>query len=156
MAEEYVTKVEFTEAINDLEKKMTDGFSKLKEQLEQIQHSINLNQHTDMEKYDQRYCLQSRSTQDAISRVGTPEFRKACHPIVAEWTDTPDGRIKLGCVIDQHLANKRDNATKWINFVKLIGGILIALLLAYGGTSIVKSNQQTQQVLIKAVEHLGE
>ena len=93
---------------------------------------------------------------EATARVGTPQFRQACYPIVTEYLNTEDGKRQLSCIIDSHFAEKRDSATKWINFIKLVGGIIIAALLMYGGQTIVQTNLKTQQTVIEALRGLGD
>jgi hypothetical protein len=156
MADEYVTRSELNSAIIGLEQRMDKGFADLAKQISDLGHQLKNNQHEDREKNDERYLLREETMAEALERLSNQRFRQACYPIITEWIDSTDGKIKIGCVIDRHFAEKRDSATKWIGFAKLIGGILIALSLAYGGTSIVKSNQRTQQALVKAIEHLGE
>ena len=152
MPDDFVTRAELEAAIAKLEQKMGDGFADLKAQIADLAHKIENNQHKDKEQYDDRYLMREETLSEAIARLSLPVFRQACYPIVAEWLDTEDGKIKTGCIIDRHLNNKRDNATKWIAFFKLIGGLLIAGGLMYGGISINKTNQDTQKAMIEFIQ----
>jgi hypothetical protein len=156
MPDEYVTKLEMTNALAELRSEMKSGFSVMDMKLNQIINAMELRTHTDRETYDERYILREESMAEAVARVGTPQFRHACYPIVTEYLNTEDGKRQLGCIIDSHFAEKRDSATKWINFIKLVGGIIIAALLMYGGQTVISSNQRTQQAVIEAIENLGE
>lgn len=156
MPDEYVTKLEMTNALGELRSEMKSGFSDVNTKLNQIINAMELRTHTDRETYDERYILREESMAEATARVGTPQFRQACYPIVTEYLNTEDGKRQLGCIIDSHFAEKRDSATKWINFIKLVGGIIIAALLMYGGQTVISSNQRTQQAVIEAIENLGD
>lgn len=156
MPDEYVTKLEMTNALGELRSEMKSGFSDVNTKLNQIINAMELKGHTDRETYDERYILREESMAEAIARVGTPLFRQACYPIVTEYNNSEDGKRQLGCIIDAHFAEKRDSATKWINFIKLVGGIIIAALLMYGGQTIVQTNLKTQQTVIEALHGLGE
>ena len=152
MPDEWVTKLEMTNALSGLEKKMECGFSDVNTKLNQIINNMELKGHTDREIYDERYILREESMSDAVARVGTPLFRQSCYPIVTEYNNSEDGKRQLGCIIDAHFAEKRDSATKWINFIKLIAGTAIAIGLAYGGFSINKTNQETQKAMIEIIQ----
>lgn len=156
MPDEYVTKLELNNALTALEKKMESGFSDVNTKLNQIINAMELKGHTDRETYDERYILREESMAEAIARVGTPQFRQSCYPIVTEYLNTEDGKRQLGCIIDSHFAEKRDSATKWINFIKLIGGMILAAFLMYGGQTIISSNQRTQQAVMQALELMGK
>ena len=156
MPDEYVTKLEMTNALSELRSEMKSGFSDVNTKLNQIINAMELKGHTDRETYDERYILREESMAEAIARVGTPLFRQACYPIVTEYNNSEDGKRQLGCIIDAHFAEKRDSATKWINFIKLVGGIALAAMLMYGGQSVINSNNKTQQAVIEAIENLGE
>ena len=156
MPDDFVTRAELEAAIAKLEQKMGDGFADLKAQIADLAHKIENNQHKDKEQYDDRYLMREETLSEAIARLSLPVFRQACYPIVAEWLDTEDGKIKMGCIIDRHLNNKRDNATKWINFIKLVGGILLGAMMLWGGQTIVQTNIKTQQTVIEALRGLGE
>lgn len=156
MPDEYVTKLEMTNALGELRSEMKSGFSDVNTKLNQIINAMELKGHTDRETYDERYILREESMAEAIARVGTPLFRQSCYPIVTEYLNTEDGKRQLGCIIDAHFAEKRDSATKWINFIKLVGGIIIAALLMYGGQTIVQTNLKTQQTVIEALHGLGD
>ncbi len=156
MPDEYVTKQEMTLALAELRSEMKNGFSEVDAKLNQIINAMELRTHTDRETYDERYILREESMSEAIARVGTPQFRKACYPIVTEYMNTEDGKRQLGCIIDAHFADKRDSATKWINFIKLIGGMILAAFLMYGGQTIISSNQRTQQAVMQALELMGK
>lgn len=149
--DEFVTKIELNTAITELEKKMASGFNGITKQLTDMQNSMELNKHTDLERFNEIFLRKSDAMQEAINRANNPRFMQICYPIVSGYLDTNDGKLKLGCAIDEHFANKRDNASKWINFLKLIAGAILTLSLAYGGTTIVKSNNQTQKALINAI-----
>lgn len=156
MTEEYVTKIEFERVLSGLEMKVATGFANVEQQLNKIMSQIEIGKHTDREAYDDRYVLREEAMQEAISRVSNPAFRAACYPIVGEYNNTEDGKRQLGCIIDQHLAAKRDGIVGWINFFKLIGGIIIVGATLYGGSTIVESNKTTQQAVLKVLEVKGE
>ena len=145
-----------TNALGELRSEMKSGFSDVNTKLNQIINAMELRTHTDRETYDERYILREETMAEAIARVGTPQFRKACYPIVTEYMNTEDGKRQLGCIIDAHFADKRDSATKWINFIKLIGGMILAAFLMYGGQTIISSNQRTQQAVMQALELMGK
>ena len=152
MPDEYVTKLEMTNALGELRSEMKSGFSDVNTKLNQIINAMELKGHTDRETYDERYILREESMAEAIARVGTPLFRQACYPIVTEYNNSEDGKRQLGCIIDAHFAEKRDSATKWINFIKLIAGLLIASGLMYGGITVNKTNQETQKAMIEFIQ----
>ena len=154
MPDEYVTKQEMTLALAELRSDMKNGFTEVDAKLNQIINAMELRTHTDRETYDERYILREESMSEAIARVGTPHFRQACYPIVMEYMNTEDGKRQLGCIIDAHFADKRDSATKWINFAKLIAGIIVIMALLHGGNGILKSNQATQKAIMEYI-HQG-
>jgi len=156
MPDEYVTKLEMTNALSELRSEMKSGFSDVNTKLNQIINAMELKGHTDRETYDERYILREESMAEAIARVGTPLFRQACHPIANEYLESEEGKMRIGCMIDRHLENKRDSATKWINFVKLISGIALATAMLWGGNTVVKSNVTTQRAVIDALKTIGE
>jgi len=156
MPDEYVTKLEMTNALSELRSEMKSGFSDVNTKLNQIINAMELKGHTDRETYDERYILREESMAEAIARVGTPLFRQSCYPIVTEYNNSEDGKRQLGCIIDAHFAEKRDSATKWINFIKLISGMILAAFLMYGGQTIISSNQRTQQAVMQALELMGK
>ena len=156
MPEEYVTKLEMTNALSELRSEMKSGFSDVNTKLNQIINAMELKGHTDRETYDERYILREESMAEAIGRVGTPLFRQSCYPIVTEYNNSEDGKRQLGCIIDAHFAEKRDSATRWINFIKLVGGMILAAFLMYGGQTIISSNQRTQQAVMQALELMGK
>lgn len=147
--EQYVTKPELNAALLVLEQKMDRGFADLTAQIVALGHQLAENQHRDREYYDERYQIRQDAMSESIERVGNPTFRRACYPIVSEWVDTPDGKLKLGCFIDKHFAEKRDNTVKWISFIKLIAGTLVLGGFLYGGNTVIKSNQVTQRAVIE-------
>ena len=152
--DEHVTKSELTSSIAELERKMEKGFSSLEKQISEIHTLIKVQTHTDLEKYDRRYLLREEAMQDAMNRLNSCEFRKACYPIVSEYLDSEDGKIKIGSVIDRHLESKRDNVSRWVHFVRLILGIIIAGGFLYGGGSLIKSNTEAQHQLKQSIEQL--
>jgi phosphate/sulfate permease len=152
MADDYVTRAELNSAIIGLEQRMDKGFADLAKQISDLGHQLENSQHENREKNDDRYLLREESMGEAIERLANPRFRQACYPIVAEYLDTPDGRIKTSCIIDRHFAEKRDSTSKWINFIKMIGGILLAIGLIGGGHNIIKTNQQTQKAVIELLQ----
>lgn len=152
MPDEFVTKLELEKVITNLEKKMDNGFAELKAQIAELSHKIESGHHQDKEQYDDRYLMRDDSLSDAIGRLNNPIFRQACYPIVAEWHDTEDGKIKMDNIIDRRLECKRDNATKWLSFLKLIAGLLIASGLMYSGISVNKTNQETQKAMIEFIQ----
>ena len=156
MPDEYVTKLEMTNALAELRSEMKSGFSVMDMKLNQIINAMELKGHTDRETYDERYILREETMAGAVARVGTPQFRQACYPIVTEYLNTEDGKRQLGCIIDSHFAEKRDSATKWINFIKLVGGILLGAMMLWGAQTIVQTNLKTQQTVIEALHGLGE
>ena len=152
MPDEYVTKLELEATIAKLEQKMDGGFADLKAQIADLAHKIENNQHKDKEQYDHRYLLREENMSEAVAMLGETRFRQACYPVIAEYLGTTDGELKIGCIIDRHLESKRDNATKWINFIKLIAGIAVASGLMYGGFTVNKSNQETQKAMIEFIQ----
>jgi len=156
MPDEYVTKLELNEALTELERKMTTGFSEIDSKLNKILSSMEIAKLLDREANDKRYITKDEVFQEALSRLNAPAFRQACHPIANEYLESEEGKMRIGCMIDRHLENKRDNASKWINFIKLVGGIIIAALLMYGGQTVINTNLKTQQTVIEALHGLGE
>lgn len=158
MAEEYVTKTEMkaevSSAISEMRKEMAEGFGKIEKQLDSIIHSIEVNQHTDQEKYDARYLLREDNIQDAIERMSSPRIKCSLYPIINEYFDTPDGMNKFNYCCDRYFSMKRDSTSKWISFIKTIGAIAIAVAILYGGNSVYQSNVSTQQKLIDSIERL--
>jgi len=158
MAEEYVTKTEMkaevSSAISEMRKEMAEGFSKIEKQLDSIIHSIEVNQHTDLERYDARYLLREDDVADSIERLNNPRVRAAIHPIISEYMDSADGIAKFNCCCDRYFSMKRDSTSKWISFIKTIGAIALAAAMLYGGNSVFQSNVSTQQKLIDSIERL--
>jgi len=158
MAEEYVTKTEMkaevSSAISEMRKEMAEGFSKIEKQLDSIIHSIEVNQHTDQERYDARYLLREDDIADSIERLNNPRVRSAIHPIISEYMDSADGIAKFNCCCDRYFSMKRDSTSKWISFIKTIVAIAIAAAMLYGGNSVYQSNVSTQQKLIDSIERL--
>ena len=158
MAEEYVTKTEMkaevSSAISEMRKEMAEGFSKIEKQLDSIIHSIEVNQHTDQERYDARYLLREDDIADSIERLNNPRVRGAIHPIISEYMDSADGIAKFNCCCDRYFSMKRDSTSKWISFIKTIVAIAIAAAMLYGGNSVYQSNVSTQQKLIDSIERL--
>lgn len=152
MADDYVTRAELNSAIIGLEQRMDKGFADLAKQISDLGHQLENSQHENREKNDDRYLLRDEAISDTIGRLSDPRVRQACHPIFTEWLDSGDGRLKMGCVIDRHISEKRDSTAKWINFIKMIGGILLALGLISGGHNIIKTNQQTQKAVIELLQ----
>jgi len=156
MPDDFVTKTEFTKCITDLERKMDNGFNDIGKKLTEILGQIEIGKLTDKEHYDERYVLKADATQESINRVNDAKFQQACFPIVSNYLNTENGKRQISCLIDAHYGEKRDSATKWINFVKLIGGIVIAIMALYGGNTVIKSNNQTQRALIETMQNTGE
>lgn len=149
MPDEFVTKSELNAALLGLERKMDKGFADLAAQIVALGHLLVENQHKDREFYDERYQMRQDAMGEAIERVGNPTFRRACYPIVSEWLDTPDGMLKLGCIIDKYFAEKRDNTVKWMGFFKAIVATIVLGSFLYGGNTVIKSNQVTQKAVIE-------
>ena len=158
MAEEYVTKTEMkaevSSAISAMRKEMAEGFSKIEKQLDSIIHSIEVNQHTDLERYDARYLLREDDVADSMDRLNNPRVRGAIHPIISEYMDSADGMAKFNCCCDRYFSMKRDSTSKWISFIKTIVAIAIAAAMLYGGNSVYQSNVSTQQKLIDSIERI--
>lgn len=151
MAEEFVTRTELMK----LEKQMTDGFGSVEKRLDKILHSMEVNQHTDLERYDARYLIKSEDVPNSIERLANPRVRQAAHSIVGEYLDTPDGTVKINCMIDRYFVMKRDATSKWIQFLKLIIGLVVALTVGYGGMTIYKDNLATQQEIVKTIQQMN-
>jgi hypothetical protein len=158
MAEEYVTKAEMkaevSSAISEMRKEMAEGFSKIEKQLDSIIHSIEVNQHTDLERYDARYLLREDDVPDSIERLNNPRVRGTIHPIISEYMDSADGMAKFNCCCDRYFSMKRDSTSKWISFVKTVGAIALAVAMLYGGNSVYQSNISTQQKLIESIDRI--
>ena len=158
MAEEYVTKTEMkaevSSAISEMRKEMAEGFGKIEKQLDSIIHSIEVNQHTDQERYDARYLLREDDVADSMDRLNNPRVRGAIHPIISEYMDSADGMAKFNCCCDRYFSMKRDSTSKWISFIKTIGAIAIAAAMLYGGSSVYQSNVSTQQKLIDSIDRI--
>ena len=158
MAEEYVTKTEMkaevSSAISEMRKEMAEGFGKIEKQLDSIIHSIEVNQHTDQERYDARYLLREDDVSDSIERLANQRVRQAAHSIVGEYLDTRDGTVKINCMIDRYFAMKRDATSKWMSFLKAILVVIVAAVTLYGGNAVHQSNVETQQQLIETIQSL--
>lgn len=156
MPEEYVTKDQLAIAIKDMEQKMENGFAEVGQQLTKILSQMDINKHTDREHNDERYVLKSEAMQDSIARINDSKFREACHPIVAGYLNTEEGKRHVGCIIDAHLSTQRDNVAKWITFAKGAVGLILALAAVYGGNTVVQTQKTTQKALINMIEQKGE
>ena len=158
MAEEYVTKTEMkaevSSAISEMRKEMAEGFGKIEKQLDSIIHSIEVNQHTDLERYDARYLLREDDVPDSIERLNNPRVRGMIYPIISEYLNTVDGISKFNCCCDRYFSMRRDSTSKWVAFIKTVGAIAIAAAMLYGGNSVYQSNVSTQQKLIESIERI--
>lgn len=162
MVEEFVTKEELAklehgtkEEIAKLEKNMSAGFVKIEKQLDMIMHNMAMEKHTDLEKYDSRYMLRSEDISNSVDRLSNPRVRKMIYTVVSEYLDTPDGALKMRCVIDRYFVEKRDNTSKWISFIKLVAIMVISLLVGYSGMTIYKDNMATQQEIVKTIQQMN-
>lgn len=150
MAEEYVTKSELAK----LEKQMTDGFSSIEKQLDKIMHNMEVDKHTDLERYDSRYLLKQEDISNTVDRLSNPKVRIAAYSIVCEYLNTPEGVLKIDCMIDSYFSRKRDSTTKWVAFLKGLFIVIIAAATLWGGSSVHKSTMETQERLIETMQSL--
>ena len=144
---DYVTRAELNLTIERIDRKMENGFNEVTAAITELRHSIDNTNHALIEKFDNRYLSKEDEIPDTVRRLNSPEVKRACFNVAQEYLNTEDGKEKIGSMITHHIECSRDNLNKWINFVKVLGGIIIGALMIYGGTSVYKTHlQNTAQI----------
>lgn len=140
MAEqEPISRIEVVNMLLELKEEIRDPIRK---DIADLKDALAKGRAEDLQKYDNRYVQASRSTQDALSRISDDKFAVACFPIVSKYLDTGDGKTKVTTIMDEHICSKRDSATKWIDFGKALGVIVVMALMFYNQMAVL-SNQKT-------------
>jgi hypothetical protein len=68
-----------------------------------------------------------------------------------DWAKSDDGKQHIKDVICQYLTNSRDNAVKWIQFAKLLMGVILTGGAVWFGVTIM-NNQQAIATLINTLK----
>ncbi|HNX37061.1 MAG TPA: hypothetical protein PL124_03110 [Candidatus Cloacimonadota bacterium] len=150
---EYVTRAELVLSLEKLDRKMAEGFTDLTTAITELKHSIEESIRTAEKAYDARYLLKEESMADALQRMNDPVFQRACFGVAHAYLCSEDGKEKISSMIVKHMECQRDNMGKWINFVKIIGGIIVSGLMIYGGTSVYKTQLQNTAHIKTLIEH---
>lgn len=142
------------EKVNEIEKSVAAGFSKISLELEKINNSISLQAANNQIEFDKRYSTRSEALENAMSRLDNPEYCKKLFSVMDDWAESDHGCEKLSKAYSYFIDKGRDNATKWINFVKLILGIAISFTAVYGGGAIVKTQKDNQKAMSAIMQTL--
>lgn len=142
------------EKVNEIEKSVANGFSDVKLELEKISNSIALQAANNQIEFDKRYSTRSDDMENAMRRLDNPEYRKKLSYVFDDWAESDHGCEKLSKAYSYFIDKGRDNATKWINFIKLILGIAISFTAIYGGGTIVKTQKDNQKAMSAIMQTL--
>ena len=154
MDNDFVTKTELGAVMSEFELKMQAGFTKLEQQIAELRNALVVSQLESDKAADVKYLSRKDSMENAMQRLNDPTYRRACHVIANEYVASEEGRERMGCVIDSYISSKRDNATKWITFLKTAAALVIAVVVAYGGNTIIEAQKSNQKALTTLIETL--
>lgn len=138
----------------ELERKMTSGFEGLRSQLTSIEHALETSRLESQAASDARYVKRDELCTLIAQNLDNPNYRRKCHSIASEYLDTEDGKDKIGRVIGHYLNDQRDSISKWIQFIKLVGGVIVFVSLIYGGSSFMKTQRITQKTMNSIIQNL--
>lgn len=142
------------EKVNEIEKSVAAGFSKISLELEKINSSINMQSRDSQIEFDKRYSKRSEDMENAMRRLDNPEYCNKLYSIIDGWAESDRGCEKLSKAYGYCIEQSRDNATKWINFIKLVLGIAISFTAIYGGGTIVKTQKDNQKAMSAIMQTL--
>lgn len=143
--EHYVTHGELQRVVYELKEDMNTNFNQIKAMITEVQTKVEEKRRDDKDKYDDRYLLKKEAMQEAISRVATPEFRKGCYPIVAEYLCTDEGQMKVNSMIRAYMEGGRDSMSKWMGFIRMVVSAALILLAIYGGGTIYRGQKDIER-----------
>ena len=116
-----------------LEAQMDAVIAELKrntETMHELKHSIDLMKATTQADNDRRYRLKDELLKDALAVLDDPLFIGKVEPIVCR-------------IIDAHACKTRDSILSWLNFIRVIGGLIVA----YVAYSIIANQSTIMQTL---------
>lgn len=144
--EEYLLKSDFREFTMEFKaemEKLQESVKGLNDSVNGLRSSIDMMKVTSITENDLRYRKKEDMRTDAMLLLDDPGFISKCQTLIKR-------------TINEHACDMRDNSIKWLNAIKVFGGIIVLAITIYGGNTIIQSQKTNQKALINLIEQVGE
>lgn len=141
--------------VSELKKEVNDGFNEINIKLERIASSIEKQGLEAQVRSDETYLKRNEDMSSALARLDDPAYRKKASGIIDEWMESEHGIYTMGNCFVKCMNNTRDNANKWLSFIKGAIGLIVAIAAFYGGNAIFENQKsiiKTQDAVLHKIE----
>lgn len=134
--------------------KLTESLTLLAASLERIENQMKLSALETKTAADELFLKKHESLADAMARLDVPSYRHKAASIIDDWMESDHGMNVMEKCFSKCMERTRDNTIKWLNFWKVVGGIIALSLVTYGGNTIIQTQKTNQKALLKQIEQV--
>jgi len=136
------------EQLNEMGTKMQTELNAINLSISDLKHTIEVQNLTFLKQGDLCYRKKENMIPEAVALFNDEVFRERSENFIDHHMASDGVRSILKYHYDDYILKSRDNAVKWISFLKTIGGLLAFLYAGYVGMTM----NQTQAAIIEILK----